>query len=140
MFLMDNGGQKRLDYLAGHPSLTDRVLFTSSSPGQPDAAFVKRNDPLGGSGTSIAELVRRGYIVRTRADADTVQARTGDTTQRDAALASGAQWVSTDYPVPGRSARFGTEYVAELPGEHVARCNPVNTGPRCRDRALERLR
>jgi hypothetical protein len=140
MFLMDNGGQKRLDYLAGHPSLTDRVLFTSSSPGQPDAAFVKRNDPLGGSGTSIAELVRRGYIVRTRADADTVQARTGDTTQRDAALASGAQWVSTDYPVPGRSARFGTEYVAELPGEHVARCNQVNTGPRCRDRALERLR
>jgi hypothetical protein len=140
LFLMDNGGQKRLDYLSGHPSLAGRVLFTSSEPGEPDAAFVKRNDPLDDSGPSIGELVRRGYIVRTRADADTVQARTGDTSQRDAALGSGAQWVSTDYPVPGRAARFDTDYVAQLPGENVARCNPVNTGPRCRDRALERIR
>lgn len=137
MFLMDNGGQKRLDYLSGHPSLEGRVLFTNAEPGEPDAAFVKRNDPLDRSGTTIPELVRRGYIVRTRADGDTVQARTGDTTQRDAALRSGAQWISTDYPVPGRAERFGTDYVAQLPGHNVARCNPVNTGPRCRDDALE---
>ena len=34
---------------------------------------------------------------RTRADADTVQSRKNDVTQRDKALSSGAQFVSTDY-------------------------------------------
>lgn len=139
MFLMDNGGRYRSDYLAGHPTLRGRVLFTNASPGDPDAAFVKRNDPTGANLAEIQDLVRRGYLVRTRADADTVQARTGDTTMRDAALASGAQWVSTDYPVPGRSAAFGTDYVVQVPDGSPARCNPVNTGPHCRNRALERL-
>jgi Phosphoinositide phospholipase C, Ca2+-dependent len=87
----------------------------------------------------IQDLVRRGYLVRTRADADTVQARTGDTTQRDAALLSGAQFVSTDYPVPGRAAPLGTDYVAQIPDGDPARCNPVNTGTLCRNDALERL-
>jgi hypothetical protein len=66
-----------------------------------------------------------------------VQARSGDTTQRDAALASGAQWVSTDYPVPG-SSPFSDYFVA-IPGGTVARCNPVNTGPLCVDALLEML-
>jgi hypothetical protein len=140
MFLMDNAGHHRADYLAGHPNLEGRMLFTNANPGDADAAFVKRNDPLGANAAAIRELVRLGYVVRTRADADTVQARTGDTTMRDAALASGAQWISTDYPVPGLSAPFGTDYVAQIPGGSPARCNPVTTGPHCRNAALERLR
>ena len=48
----------------------------------------------------IAALVRDGYIVRTRADADTFEARTNSTERRDRALGSGAQYVSTDYPEP----------------------------------------
>lgn len=131
MFLMDNGGTYRDTYLAGHPSLRGRTLFTNSTPGQPDAAFVKENDPTGANFTRIQQEVKAGYLVRTRADADTVQARTNDTSMRDAALASGAQMVSTDYPVPGISSRFGTNYVAQLPGGAVARCNPVNSSPYC---------
>jgi hypothetical protein len=137
MFLMDNGGQKRDDYLAGHPSLAGRMLFTSADPGNADAAFVKRNDPLGSNTAEIQELVRLGYLVRTRADADTIQARSGDTSMRDAALLSGAQWVSTDYPVEGRAAPFGTDYVALMPDGTPARCNPINTGPSCQNTALE---
>jgi hypothetical protein len=38
----------------------------------------------------ITSAGRRGYVVRTQADVDTVQARTNDTSMRDAALASGA--------------------------------------------------
>jgi len=64
-----------------------------------------------------------------------VQARSGDTTQRDAALESGAQWVSTDYPLPGTSPF--SDYFASIPGGEPARCNPVNTGPRCTAGALE---
>lgn len=138
MFLMDNAGTYRQEYLRGNPSLQGRTLFTSSEPGQPDAAFVKRNDPLGANTAVIGDLVRRGYVVRTRADLPTVQARSGDTTMRDAALASGAQWVSTDFPVPGMAARFGTGYFAALPTDTVARCNPVSAPVRCRDGALDR--
>jgi len=137
LFLMDNGDPHRSTYLAGHPALVGRMLFTNASPGDPDAGFIKRNDPTGANQAEIQALVRQGYLVRTRADADTVHARTGDTTMRDAALASGAQWVSTDYPVVGRAAPFGTDYVAQLPGGVPVRCNPVVTGPHCRDAALE---
>jgi hypothetical protein len=132
IFLMDNGGDYRTRYLAGHPSLRRRVLFTNSEPGQPDAAFLKRNDAIG-SEADIRSLVEQGYVVRTRADADTAEARTGDTTTRDAALRSGAQWVSTDYPYRSESEVFETDYRVRLPGPGVARCNPVNGPDRCVD-------
>lgn len=135
LFALDNGGDKRDAYLEGHPALEGQVLFTNSIPGDADAAFVKLNDPIG-DGETIREVVAQGYIVRTRADADTYEARSGDTRPREAALASGAQFVSTDYPVPDPD--FGTGYFVEIPGGLVARCNPVNAPPACRDAALER--
>jgi hypothetical protein len=48
-------------------------------------------------GAEIGDAVRKGYLVRTRADIDTVDARDGSGKRRDAALASGAQIISTDY-------------------------------------------
>ena len=136
MFLMDNGGGYRSDYRSGHPTLEGRVLFTNSNPGQPDAGFVKRNDPFD---ASIPGLVSAGYVVRTRADGDTVEARANDTSKRDAALASGAQWVSTDFPIPGIAVGFTTSYVAAIPGGTVARCNPVNGPASCVSSTLESI-
>lgn len=124
MFALDNGGEIRDMYTAGHPSLEGRVLFTDSPPGTPEAAFIKWNNPLSDPG-AIEDLVKQGYMVRTRADADTEQARTGDTTQREAALASGAHFISTDYPVP--DLKF-SDYQVTIPGPDIARCNPVNPG------------
>ena len=124
MFALDNGGDLRDNYIVGHTSLAGRVLFTDSPVGTPEAAFMKRNDPLGNPG-EIESLVEQGYMVRTRADADTVQARSGDTTQRDAALASGAHFISTDYPVPDPDF---SDYQVRLPGDGIARCNPVAPG------------
>ena len=126
-FALDNEG-KRNAYLGGRANLEGRVLFTNATPGDPDAAFVKENDPLADA-NRIPDLVREGYIVRTRADADTVQARSGDTTQRDAALASGAQFVSTDYY--HEDPNLGTGYEVHLPGNVLARCNPINAPPEC---------
>jgi hypothetical protein len=110
MFALDNGGEKRDTYIVGHTSLEGRVLFTDSPAGTPEAAFMKRNNPLENPG-EIESLVKQGYLVRTRADADI--------------LASGAHFISTDYPVP--DPRF-TDYHVSLPGNGVARCNPVNPG------------
>ena len=136
LFLLDNEGKQDL-YTAGHPTLEGRVIFTNANPGDPDAAFIKRNDPIADGVTEIPTLVEAGYLVRTRADADTVQARSGDTTQREAALTSGAQYVSTDYPVPNPD--FGTGYFVSLPGAAPARCNPVATPTACRATGLEKL-
>ncbi len=134
LFALDNTDAKRDDYLDGHPSLAGRVMFTSSPPGSPESAFVKVNDPLGNE-AFISELVAAGYIVRTRADADTVEARFGLTARRDAALASGAQFISTDYPEPDPD--FSTGYFVEIAGGTNARCNPVLSPPGCDSSALE---
>ncbi len=121
----------------GWPTLDDsrgRVLFTDSPRGTPEAAFMKHNGPVDRV-QEIQELVARGYIVRTRADADTIEARLNVTSRRDAALASGTQFVSTDYAVPNPS--FGTGYFVEIPDGAPARCNPVNAPLGCRNTALE---
>jgi hypothetical protein len=127
VFLLDQ--QNVTDtYRTGHPSLARRVLFTNATPGQPDAAFVEENE---GAPDVIGDLVKRGYLVRTRSDVDTKEGRSGDTTLRDKALSSGAQIVSTDYPwyEPSR----WTNYSVSLPGHTPARCNPVNAPRSCVD-------
>jgi hypothetical protein len=128
LFALDNEDAVRDAYVAGHPSLTGRVMFTSSPPGTPEAGFVKLNDPMA-DGAEITALVADGYIVRTRADANTFEARVGSTVRRDAALASGAQFVSTDYPEADPD--FGTGYLVDVAGDEVAGCNPVLSPPRC---------
>lgn len=133
LFGLDNGGAKRDAYRDGRENLEGRVLFVDGTPGEPDAAFVKVNGPEGNEDL-IRDLVGSGYIVRTRADAGTIQARENDTTRRESALASGAQFVSTDYPEP--DSRF-SDYRVGIPGGFTARCNPVNGPAGCRDGALE---
>jgi hypothetical protein len=122
MFALDNEGSVRDLYLEGHPALRGRILFVTVSPTHPAAAWCKMNDPVR-SFDRIQQLVRDGFLVRTRADADTVAARSGNVTQRDKALASGAQFVSTDYPEPDREL---SDYRVGFPGGIVARTNPVN--------------
>jgi hypothetical protein len=119
-------------YLAGHPSLHGRVLFTNSDPGQPDAAFVERDN---GSPEAITALVKAGYLVRTRSDFNTNAGRNNDTTRRDQLLASGAQMISTDFPVSEPAPWTG--YTVGLPGGLAARCNPVNAPDGCNNALLE---
>jgi hypothetical protein len=129
VFLMD---QKKMGpvYLEGHPSLKGRILFTNADAGTADAAFIEQNDA---PAEAIEALVRQGYLIRTRADSDTKEARTNDTARRDAVLASGAQIISTDYPASEQAA---SGYRVELPGNAVARCNPVLRPRTCVDGEL----
>ena len=98
-FALDNGGEVRDRYLAGHPPLRGRLLFATVDEDNSAAAWFRINDPMGDF-DRIQRLVKAGFLVRTRADAGTTQSRKNDPTQRDKALASGAQFVSTDYPEP----------------------------------------
>ena len=88
----------------GTPALEGRLMFASVAETHPAAAWFKINDPIADF-DRIRRLVAAGFLVRTRADANTRQARSGDTTMRDKALSSGAQFVSTDYPVPDPGSR-----------------------------------
>ncbi len=125
VFILDG---RREPYLEGHPGLEGRVMFVYSSPGNPETAFIINNQPLGNE-EFIKERVAEGYIVRTRADADTREARSGDISRRDAAFSSGAQIISTDYYRPDPRADTSsawTNYTAIFPNGELARFNPIN--------------
>jgi hypothetical protein len=132
LFTLDNEALAPVA-LRGHKSLRGRILFAPSAPGDDHAAFAKLNDPIKDA-AKIRAALAANMLVRTRADADTVQARSGDTQMRDTALAGGAQFVSTDYEFP--DPRFSL-YRVRMPGGTPARCNPVTAPPTCRPSDVE---
>jgi Phosphoinositide phospholipase C, Ca2+-dependent len=119
-------------YLAGHSSLEDRAMFVSADEASPAAAVLAVDDP---DEQRIQELVTEGFIVRTRADADLVEARANDVSRRDRALRSGAQIVSTDFEVA--VPEIGTDYVVQIPAGTPARCNPVDSPRNCKPTDVE---
>ncbi len=108
-FLLDNEGADRDRYLEATDR--ERLLFVSVSREHPEAAWMKRNDPVAAE-EEICELVQSGFLVRTRADAGTREARENATRRRDVAIATGAQLISTDYPEPDLRL---SNYAVELP-------------------------
>ena len=133
-FTLDNEGTFRTAYLVGHPSLRGRLAFTPSSPGEDDAAFAKLNDPVADAAKIKAALAAH-MIVRTRADADTGEARLNDHSHEKVALSGGAQLVSTDYEQP--DPKLGNGYVTRIPGGTPARCDPVTAPPGCKPTDVE---
>ena len=122
MFAMDNESQVRDLYLEGHPVLENRIMFTSVEETHPAAAWMKINDPIRDF-DSIQAKVSKGYLVRTRADSETRHSRENDNAQRDRAFASGAQFISTDYPRPDH--RF-SDYCVRFEAQAVVRNNPIS--------------
>ncbi|EZP51115.1 Ca2+-dependent phosphoinositide-specific phospholipase C [Sphingomonas sp. RIT328] len=112
-------------YRAGHPSLAGRAMFGWYPAGAPEAAIEIVQDPIA-DGAAIRRWVEAGLIVRTRTDANTVEARGHDLRKAEAAAASGAQAVSTDY-YPGAPDPARLAFHVTLPGGVMARCNPVRT-------------
>lgn len=132
-FTLDNECEVRDLYLEGNPSLKNRLLFVSSPPGEPSAAFIKMNEPRDDNEELIREYVRSGYIIRTRSDSGLEF----DAGRLEAALNSGAHFISTDLPAPGEE-----DYAVSLPGTaegFPARCNPVNGIPDCNEEILHNL-
>lgn len=128
LFALDNTNRVRDLYLSESPILENRAMFVSRRPGKPSAAFIKMNEVFDEE-EEIREYSERGYLIRTRSDIPTVEARSGDTNRRDLALESGAHYISTDYP---ESSPFDTTYVVKLPGAvSPGRCNPVSAPESC---------
>ena len=101
-------------------------MFTNAPADHPAAAVMIINDPVARQ-DEIKRLVAQGFMVRTRADADTKEARDGSTHRRAAAFASGAQAVSTDFYL--LAERYGSGYQVKL--NPPIRCNPVTAPGPC---------
>ena len=99
----------RAIYESGHPGLAGRAMFDCLPDGAPGAFFAILNEPFADA-PKIASAEARGTIVRTMAGAG------GDFRPGilAAALASGAQIVSTDFPIGYPPGPAG--FVAALPG------------------------
>jgi len=134
LFALDEQAPKVAIYRGARHSLEGRVFFINTDENSPAAAYLTLNDPVK-EGERIRRDVAQGFLVRTRADADTHEARLNDTSRRDAAFASGAQYVSTDYI--WADPRFPGGYTVRLPGKVMARCNPVRQPAGCVSAKLE---
>jgi len=122
-FILDNKDSKRDLYIAGHPSLKGRVVFANADPGTPEAAMMIINNS---TQPEIKDLVANGYIIRTRADSDTREARLNDKSHFEAACNSGAQIITTDYYL--KSTHFKSDYEISFEGKRYARLNPAFGG------------
>lgn len=120
-FALDAPPEQVAVYRGARRSLEGRLLFVNIDEASPAAAYITLNEPAAQS-ARIRAAVAAGLIVRTRADADTAEARSGDRTRAEAAFAAGAQYVSTDYLFA--DPRFPA-FEIHLPGGAVARRNPV---------------
>lgn len=133
LFALDNTNELREIYQEALKMDEGRILFTSFDPGEADAGFIKMNDSIGGI-DQIRERSKAGYLIRTRADIPVREAKSGDTTRREAALNSGAHYISTDYP---EMSPFGSGYIVRLPdAKGPGRCNPVTAPPTCKNQFI----
>jgi len=132
LFFINNSTDFQQFYTRNRASLDGRLLFVEASFDDPFAAVLIINDPIQDK-AAIDAAVRANFLVRTRADADGGGALTGGTAQREAALASGAQIISTDFPAPVPPS----DYSVDIPGGTPARCNPLIAPTSCTPGALE---
>ncbi|WP_220101280.1 Ca2+-dependent phosphoinositide-specific phospholipase C [Chitinophaga oryzae] len=111
------------DYVKNRPNLEGRVMFMQSKPQDSYAAFLLLDNAIMRQ-QEIQQAVKQGFLVRTRSDIETYEAKVNDHTRAEAAFKSGAQVISTDFFRPGNG--YGTPYFVTLPGGGEARPNPVN--------------
>jgi len=99
-------------YRTGHASLAGRAMFSFYDENAPEAAIFNIQDPKPEL-ARIKRLVKAGFIVRSRADSDTREARNHDFSRFEAAATGGAQIISTDY-YPGAPDPLNLHFVVRM--------------------------
>lgn len=114
---------KESPYLINN-SLKDRLMFMQGERQDSFAAFLLLDNAIIRH-DDIKKAVKEGYLVRTRSDIETYEAKINDKTRANAAFSSGAQIISTDFYKPGNA--YHTDYYVTLPGNKEFNINPINT-------------
>lgn len=118
---------KKIDTYHGPDRAERGILFTNAPAGHPESAFIVSNHPRRDQAL-IQQYVKDGYLVRTRADADTKEAVTLDYTRFEAAKSSGAQYISTDYYY---QTLEHPKFKIQFEDGSYARCNPLLAAEDC---------
>jgi hypothetical protein len=130
VFVVMNEGDGRYAYTYGDTTLAGRAMFVTEQAG-PNGAVAMIDDVLNQI-DAIYAAASGGLLVRSRVD-DLPGQGGSYAQQRDAALAAGAQMITTDYPVAGTLPG----YAVEMPGGTPSRCDPVTARAFCQPRLIE---
>ena len=120
MLVLDDTAEKAAAYHGN-------TLFVAGDEAAANTAFVSVTDPVKHK-ARIAAAVRGGFMVVTRADADTREARANMPVRRDAAFDSGAQIIQTDFALP--DPKIGAYRVSLADNAH-AMCGKALAPERC---------
>jgi hypothetical protein len=127
IFVLDDDAAKVKTYQGTRKSLEGRAMFVTTDETSPLAAFISIANPVK-DGARIQVAVRQGFMVATRADAQTREARGNDVARRNAAFASGAQIVETDFLKPDPTI---SSYRVSLADNADAMCGTSLTPEHC---------
>lgn len=123
MFMLD-GESFSKTYRGNNLSLEGKLIFTNASgPNQPDAAFIKRNNP---DSLDIQSLVQQGFLVRSMIGGLS-EAQSGSYAKFEMGKSKGVHFLSTDYYKPDERAGKvpgWTDFTVKLEN-HSYRINPV---------------
>lgn len=121
LFVLDTSKKLMEQYVEGDDTY-QRPMFANVGYAHSHAAFFIINNPIA-DGEKIKEAITQGFMVRTRSDADTKEARAGDKSRFEAAIGSGAQVITTDYYLKSLSPNKDFEII--FPTGVYSRCNPL---------------
>jgi hypothetical protein len=128
VILLLDGSEKKADIYGGpNHSLAGKPMFVIADEASPMASFIAIDDPQK-DGARIAADIKQGFMVMTRADDETVEARANNTARRDQAFASGAQIIQTDFLLPDKA--IGPYQVSIADNRHVL-CDATLAPDRC---------
>lgn len=127
LFVLNDTLEKVRAYLGTQTSLEGRTMFVATDQASSAAAFVSLPDPRRDA-TRIADAVRAGFMVITRADAETREARQNETGRRDAAFVGNAQIVQTNFAIADKDIG---PYRVSLADNPTALCGKALAPERC---------
>ena len=136
LFIYFDSDEYRDDYLEDHPNAEGRTMFPRSDKKLDSTigAFVNFDDPISDA-DRIAQFAEAGFLIRTRTDVAGDEPAKGDRSRIEAALASAAQMISTDYPVLTDLFDFSFD----IPEGSPSRCNPLLAPEECTVEDVENL-
>lgn len=134
LFALNDGSHLRDIYVEGNRALVGKMMFARYEDTDPNASVLVI-DGAAGRESEIAAALANNKLVRSTADG-AASAGDGDTSDRDAALTAGSQYISTDFPEAGSGPNG---YSFAIPGGTPSGCNPVTAPPECTSEAIENL-
>lgn len=118
-------------YLERNPTLANRSMFAIVDESHDLASVISFTNPIS-HGDRLRNASEAGFMVRTRPDAATVEAQQMNYSRFEAALESGAHFLSTDYPGSDRTIDFAI-WLPEGP----VMCHPDRAPAHCTTRDIE---